>query len=177
MVGALGVGALEEEAFDFIGRVQRVAVLFELPFGKRFEHAAHVGGVGLAAFVDDFAEDQDFAGPKDVGRTPVECGPVDAEAKIAFALRGEAANGRAVEGQVVVALQQKFLVVVEHVQAAFEVAEHDGHGLNAPFVGQILQPLFLDFGRRDAVQALLLRLQIHLFEFVVGDRQKVAQFS
>jgi hypothetical protein len=35
---------------------------------------------------------------------------------------------------------------------------------------EILQPLFLNLVGRYAVQALLLRLQIHLFQFVVGDR-------
>ena len=63
------------------------------------------------------------------------------------------------------------------MQTAFQVAEHHGHGLNARFLAQILQPLFLNFVRIHAVQALLLRLQIHDFEFVVGDRKKIPQFS
>ena len=42
------------------------------------------------------------------------------------------------------ALEQKFLVVVQHVQAAFEIAEQHGHGLDALFVGQVLEPLFLN---------------------------------
>ena len=145
VVGALGVRPLEQEAFDFVGRVQGVAVLLVQAVRERLEDAAHVGGVGLAALVDDFAEHQHLAGAKNVGRRPVEGAPVDAQAQIAFPLRGKAANRGTVEGQVVVALQQKFLVVVEHVQAAFEVAEHDGHGLDALLVGQILQPLFLNF--------------------------------
>src|SRR5260370_1762320 len=51
--------------------------------------------------------------------------------QIAFALRGEAADGRAVEGQVVPALDKELLVVIEHVQPAFQVAEQDRDGLDA----------------------------------------------
>ena len=144
----LGVEALEEEAFDFVGGVERVAVLLVELVGVAFEHAANVGGVGRAALVDDFAEDQHFAGAEDVGGRPVERAPVDAQAKIAFALRGEAADRGAVEGEVVPALEQKLLVVVEHVQAAFEVAEEHGHGLDALLVGQILEALFLNLVER-----------------------------
>jgi hypothetical protein len=60
-------------------------------------------------------------------------------AQIAFALRGEAADGGAVEGEVVPALDQEFLVVIQHVQAAFQIAEQHGDGLDALFVGQILE--------------------------------------
>ena len=63
------------------------------------------------------------------------------------------------------------------MQTAFEVAEQHGQGLDALLVGQVLQPLFLNLVRSHAVQALLLRLQIQLFKFVVGDRQKIPQFS
>ena len=63
------------------------------------------------------------------------------------------------------------------MQAAFEVAEEHGHGLDALFVGEILEPLFLNLVGSHAVEPLLLRLQIQLFQFVVGDRQKIAQFS
>src|ERR1043166_9650062 len=57
--------------------------------------------------------------------------------------------------QVVPALYQELLVIVQHVEAAFEVAEEDGYGLNAFFVGKILDALFLNFVRRNAVLALL----------------------
>ncbi len=46
-------------------------------------------------------------------------------------LGGEAADGGAVEGQVVPALDEKLLVVIEHVEAAFEIAEEHGDGLDA----------------------------------------------
>ena len=147
-----------------------IALLLVQPLGKGLQHSAHVRGIRLAALVDDFAEHQHLAGPEDVGGAPVESSPIDAQTQVAFALRGKTTNRRSVKGQVVEALQQEFLVVVQHVQAAFEVAEHDGHGLDARLVGQILQPFFLNFARRYTVQALLLRLQIHLFEFVVGYR-------
>ena len=132
--------------------------------------------VRSSALVDDFAEDQHFAGAEHVRRSPVEGGPVDAQPQIALALRGEAANRRAVEGEIVPALDQKLLVVIEHVQPAFEIAEEHGHGLDPLLVGQILQPLFLDLVDGDAVPALLLRLQIQFFQFVVGEGQKIAQF-
>jgi len=170
VVDALGLRALEQETLDFIGGVDGVAVLFVQRVGKYFQDAADVGGIGLSAFVDDFAKDQYFAGPEDVGRAPVKCGPVNAQTQIALALGGEAANRRTVKGQVVIALQQELLVVIEHVQAAFEVAEHYGHSLDARLVGEVLQPVLLNFMRSHAVEALLLRLEIHLFEFVVGDR-------
>ena len=92
VVVLLRVDAVEDEAFHFIGGVECVAVFFELLLGVALQHRAHVGDVGRAVFVDHFAEHQHLAGSKDVGRRPVERSPVDAEAKIAFALRREAAN-------------------------------------------------------------------------------------
>jgi hypothetical protein len=41
------------------------------------------------------------------------------------------------------------------MKAAFEVGETDRHGLDALFVLQILEALFLDLLRRDTVQPLL----------------------
>src|SRR5262245_16786663 len=88
MVATLGVGALEKKTFNFVGRVERVTFLLVHVFGKGFEQAADVGGVGLATFVDDVAEDQDFTGTKNVGRAPVERTPIHVQAQVAFALRG-----------------------------------------------------------------------------------------
>ena len=70
VIVALGVGALEQEAFNFVGGVERVALLLVQLVGVALEHAANVGGVGRAVLVDDFAEDQHLAGAEDVGRTP-----------------------------------------------------------------------------------------------------------
>ena len=145
--------------------------------GVILEHAANVAGVGRAALINDFAEDQDFAGAEDVGWRPVKCGPIDAEAEIALALGGEAADRRSVKGQVVPAFQQELLVIVEHVQAAFEVAEEHGHGLDPLLVGQVFQPVFLDLAGGGAVPALLLCLEVEFFEFVIRECQEIAQFS
>ena len=177
VIMALGVGAFEEEALNFVGGVEGVALFLEQILGVSLEHAANVAGVGCAALVDDFAEHQHLAGAEDIGGRPVERAPVDAEAQVAFALCGEAADRRAVEGEVVPALEQELLVVVEHVQPAFEIAEEHGHGLDPLFVGQVLEAVFLDLVRCDAVPALLLRLKVEIFQFVVGECQEIAQFS
>src|SRR3954451_14508819 len=177
VITALGVRSFEEKAFDFVGGVERVSLLLEKLVGVVLEDAANIGAVRSASLIDDLAEDKHLAIAEHIGGRPVECAPVDAEAKIAFALRGEAANRGAVEGQIVVALQQKLFVVVEHVQAAFEVAEEHSDGLNALFIGEIFEALFLDLVRSGAVPALLLRLQVHFFQFVVRECQEIAQFS
>src|ERR1035438_3067795 len=96
MIMALGLDAVEEKAFDLVGGVEGVVLALEELVGIGLEHAANVGGIRRAALVDDIAEHQHFAGPKNVGRTPVERGPADAQADIALALRGEAANRRAI---------------------------------------------------------------------------------
>ncbi len=134
VVAALSVGAAEQEAFDFVGGVERVALFLMHLFGKFVEQAANVSHVRLATFIDHVAEDQDFAGAKDVSRAPVEGGPIQMQAQVALPLRGEAADRRAVKREVVKALDEEFFVVVEHVQAAFKVAEEHGHGLD-PLLG------------------------------------------
>ncbi len=177
MIMALGLDAIEEKAFNLVGGVEGVALAREELLGVSLEHAANVGGIGRAALVDDIAEHQHFAGTKNVGRAPVERWPVNAQAEIALALRGEAANRGAIEGQVVPALEQELLVVVEHVQAAFEVAEQHGDRLDALLVGQVLQALLLDLMQGDAVLALLFGAQIQVFELVIGKREEATQFS
>ena len=92
VIAALGLRPLEQEALDFIGSVEGVAMLLVLLGGEHLQHAANVATVRFAVLVDDFAEHQHLARPEDVGRSPVEGGPVDAQTKIAFALRGEATN-------------------------------------------------------------------------------------
>ena len=64
VVVSLGVGALEEEAFDFVGGVERVAVLLDRLVGERLQHAANVGGVGLAILVDDSPKTSTLPAPK-----------------------------------------------------------------------------------------------------------------
>ena len=135
VIAALGVGPREEKALDLIGGVQRVALLIVKAVRVAFQDSADVGGVGRAVLVDHVAEDENLAGAEDIRRRPIEGAPIHRQAKIALALRGEAADRGAIEGQVVPALEQKFFVVVEHVQAAFEIAEQDGDRLDALFVG------------------------------------------
>jgi len=96
--------------------------------------------------------------------------------KVALALRREPADRRSVEGQVVITLDKKLLVVVEHVEAAFQVAEQDRHRLNALLVRQVLQALFLNLVHGDAALPLRLGSQIQFFQLPVGERQKVLQF-
>jgi hypothetical protein len=62
------------------------------------------------------------------------------------------------------------------VQAAFEVAEQNGDGFNAFFVGEILEALFLDFVHRHAILALFFGFQIQLLQLVVRKGQEIAKF-
>jgi hypothetical protein len=83
-------------------------------------------------------------------------------------LRRETSNRRAVEGHVVPAFEQELLVVIEHVQPAFEVAEQQGYGLDAFLVRQVLEALLLNLVNRDAAHPLLLGMQIQFFQFGIG---------
>ena len=134
-------------------------------------------GYERPSLVDDLAEDQNFAGTEDVSRSPVERAPVNPQAQIALALGGEAADGRAVEGEIVPTLEQELLVIVEHVQPAFEIAEEHGHGFNPLLVGQVLDAILLDLVGSGAGLALLLRLEVEVFEFIVRECQEIAQFG
>ena len=134
----------------------------ELLVGEALEHGAQIAGVGTALLVDDFAENQHFAGAEDVGGAPIEGRPIDPQAEIALFLGREAADRRAVEGQVVPALDQELLVIIEHVEAAFEIAEEHRHGFDALFVAQVFEALFLNLMDGNAVHSLFLGLQVHL---------------
>ena len=170
---ALGVFALEKEAFDFVGGVQRVAFLLEKVVGILLEHGAEVGAVRGAVLVDHFAEDHHFAGAEDIGGRPVEGIPVDVEAQVALALSGKAADRRAVEGEVVPAFDQKLLVVVQHVQAAFKIAKQQRDGLDARRVVQVFEPLRLDDRGVNARLALGLGGQVQVFQLCIRECQKV----
>src|ERR1019366_8349243 len=121
----------EQEAFNFVGGVERITFVLVQVVGKRFQHATDIGRIRGTALVDDIAKHQDLSWTKNVRRSPVEGAPIDAQAQVAFSLRREPADGRTVEGHVVPVLDQEFLVVVEHVQATFEIAEQQRHRLNA----------------------------------------------
>jgi len=109
VIVALGVGALEEEPFDFVGGVEREACFFVEGFGVALEDATNVCGIGRPILVDYFPEDENFAAAEIVGRRPVEGAPIDPQAEIAFALGGEAADGGAVEGEVIPEPSRNFL--------------------------------------------------------------------
>ena len=63
------------------------------------------------------------------------------------------------------------------MQTAFQVAEQHRHGLDPPLIGQILQPLFLDHVRGNALLALLLGRQVQVFKLAVGKFQKITKFT
>jgi predicted secreted protein len=92
MVAPLGVRTLKEEALDFIGGVERIAVFFVHVIGEDFQDAANIGAVRCSAFVNHVTEDQYFAGAENIRRRPVEGAPIQSQAKVAFTLRGKAAN-------------------------------------------------------------------------------------
>ena len=112
---------------------------------------------------------------RDVGRQPVERGPVEREAQVGLRLGRKAADRRAVEGQVVVRLEQELLVVVEHVEAPFEVGEAGRHRLDPALVGEVAEPALGDQPRIGPGEPLGLRLEVHLFELVVRDLKEIAQ--
>src|ERR1019366_10264524 len=108
-----------------------IAVFLEHLLRELLEDAANVRAIRSARLLDHVAEDQHLARPEYIRGCPVERAPVDSQAKIALLLRSKAADRGPVEGQVVIALDQELLVVVEHVQPAFEVAEQNGDSLDA----------------------------------------------
>ena len=177
VVCALGVLAREEEALDLAGRVEGVAVLLELLVGEALEHPTQIARVGSSVFVDDVAEDQHLAVAEDIGRHPVEGAPVDAQAQIALLLGGEAADRGAVEGEVFVGPENKLLVVVEQVQAAFKVTEEHGHGLDPLLVGQVLQPFLANLVQCNAVSAVGFGFQVLGFQLLIGESEKIAIVS
>ena len=173
-VAPLGVPPLEDEPLDLVRDVGHHVLLRELG-GEGLEPGAQVALVRRAVLVADVAEDEHLAGPEHVGGQPVEGRPVDAEPQVGLGLAGEAADRRAVEGEVVGRLQEELLVVVEHVEAALEVGEADGHRLDALLVGQVLHPRVADLARVLAGHAVGLGLEVHLLQLLVRDLQKVAK--
>ncbi len=175
VVMTFGLVAFEEEALDFVGRIEHRAVLGEFLLRVGLQLQAHVGDVRRAVLLEHVGEDQDLAGAEDVRRQPVEGRPVDAQPQVRLGLLREAANRGPIEGEVVGRLEQELLVVVEDVQPAFEVREAHGDGLDALLVGQVLRVLLAQFVGGRAVQPGLLGGQVHFFELVVRDFEKVAQ--
>ena len=170
----LRILAGEEEALDFGGRVERVLLFGMELVGVVLQHAAQVAGVGRAILVDDDAEDEHLAVAEDVGGNPVKRAPVDAEAQVALLLRGESADGGAVEGEILVGAEQKLLVVIEQVEAAFEIGEQHRHGLDALFVGQVFEAFFADLVDGNTADAISLGLQVEFFELLVREGKEIA---
>ena len=156
----LRILALEKESFDFVGGVERIALLLVEIVGVALQDSSNVSGVRRTVFVDHVAEDKDFAGSKHIRWRPIKRPPIHGQPQVAFALRGESTDRGAVKRQIVPALNEKLLVVVEHVQTAFEVAEQHGHGLDALFICQILNAFFLNFVRVHSFLTLLFGFQI-----------------
>src|SRR5581483_6868494 len=176
VVAALRVRALKQEAFNFIGRIQCVALLLVQFVGELLQNAANISSIGLAVLIDYIAEDEYLSWTEDICRRPIECAPVDPEAQVAFTLRGETPDRRTVTREVIPALQQEFLVVVQHVQAPFEIAEEHGYVLDPFFVRKVLEPFFLNLVSCRPVLALLFGLQIQLLKFVVRKGKKLPKF-
>src|SRR5579883_694725 len=141
VVAPLRVETLEEKALDLVGGVERVAFLGIVIVRELLERAANVAAEGFALAVQNVGEDEHLAGAEDIGRSPVEGAPIQREPQIALALWSKTADGGSVESEVVVGPQQEFLVVVEHVQPAFEVAEEHGQRLDSRLLGKIAKPL------------------------------------
>ena len=175
VIAAFGVAALEQKAFDLIRGVEGQAALVVGFAGEGLQAGAHVGGVGRAIFLEHIAEHQHLAGAKEVGRQPVERAPVNRQTQVGLGLGGEATDRRAVEGQVVVRLDQEFLVVVEHVQAAFQVAKAHRHRLDALLVGQVAQALLGQLIHGRTGRALGFSFEVELFQLAIGDLEEVAQ--
>ena len=131
---------------------------------------------GRAVLIDHLAEYQHLAGAEDVAGPPVEGAPIHVQPKIAFALRRKPADRRSVEGQVVPALDKELLVVIEHVQAAFQVAEQDRDRLDALLIRQVPQAFLLNLVHGHATLALRLGGQVQFFQLPIGEGQKVLQF-
>src|SRR5260370_41773309 len=176
VVTPLRVLALEKESFDFIGGVECVAFFLVEIISVALQHSPDVSGVRRTVFVNHVAEDQNFAGAEDIRRRPIKRSPIHRQPQVALALRGEPPNRGTVERQIIPAFDQKLLVVIEHVQAAFEVAEQHGHGFDALFIRQILEAFFLNLVFGNSFLTLLLGFQIQLLQLIIGKGEKISQF-
>ena len=153
----------EEEAFDLSGGVEGVSFFGVELVGVIFEDTAHVARVRRSILIDDDAKDENLTVAEDVGGNPVKGAPINAKAEVALALSGEATNGRAIESEIFVGAKQKLLVVIEQMQASFEIREEDGDSFDPLLVCEIFQPLLANLLDGQPAQAILLRLQIELF--------------
>src|SRR6185437_5754209 len=115
-------------------------------------------------------------GAEKVRWSPVKRAPIDSQPQIALALRREAPNRRAVKCQVVPALDQEFLVVVQHVQAAFQITEKHRNRFDSLLIRQILDSFLLELLHRNAALPLFFGFQIQFFQFTIWNLEKAAKF-
>ena len=127
------------------------------------QKAAYVRRIWRAILIDHLSENQHFAGSEDVGRSPIERSPIYAQAQIALALRCKASNRGSIERQIVPALDQKLLVVIEHVETPFKIAEQHRDSFNTLLVRQIPDAVFLYLLHGNAIAALLFGVKVKLF--------------
>ena len=147
VVGLLGGQPFYHEALHLAGHFGRYAAQFFKLLRQGHQQGAEVGFVGRLIAVQHGAEHYDLARPENVGRQPEDAAPVHAQAQVRFLLRGKAADGGAIEGQVVAGVQEIVLVVVQHVEAPLYVREADRHGLQALFLLQVVPVFLFQFGR------------------------------
>src|SRR6266404_6906437 len=126
----LSVDSGEQESFDLIRGIQRVAFPLVQFIAVGLQNSSNIGAKRAAILVNHFAKHHYLAGAEIIGRSPVERAPINSQSQVAFSLRGESADRRAIKRQIVPTLDQKLLVIVEHVQPAFEVAEQYGNCLD-----------------------------------------------
>jgi len=87
VIAPLGVGALEQKAFNLVGGVQRVAALIELRLREALQDPANIRRIWRPILIDHFAKHQHLARAEVVGGRPVERAPVHVQAQVTFALR------------------------------------------------------------------------------------------
>src|SRR3984885_7023153 len=177
VIRTLGVHPLKQEPFNLVRRIQRITLLVEQLLRELLQNAANIRAIRSTVLIDHLAEHHHLARAKNIRRHPVKRGPINPQPQIALPLSRKSANRATVEGQVVVALHQELLVVIQHVQTAFKIAEQHRHRLDPPLVGQILQPLLANHIGRNPLPPLLLSSQVQVLEFTVGKLQKITKFA
>jgi murein endopeptidase len=68
-----------------------------------------------------------------------------------------------------VGAEQELLVVVEQVEAAFEVGEEHSYGLDPLLVGQVLQPLLANLMGGHAIVSVGLGFQVEFFQLLIRE--------
>src|SRR6185503_2055238 len=109
------------------------------------------------------------------GRQPVEGRPVDVQPQVGLLLLREAPNRGAVEGEVVRGFQEELLVVIEHVEPAFEIGEAHGDGFDPLLALEVRDALLPDLVRGNPLEARLLGAQVQFLELVVRNGEEAAK--